>query len=179
MLWKIFGPVINPGKSKKLSNISKLINELGGTVTNNHEIVNEFNKYCTTIGRQLSEKINSKTSYTKYLKKPNHYSLFLSPTTIYEISKIITNLDYKRAAGMDNIRPKLLKACNNELATSLAHFTNLSFLSGNYPDQLKIAKVIPLFKKCEPHLTKNYRLISLLSILNKIIGKLVHKHLYE
>ncbi len=80
---------------------------------------------------------------------------------------------------MDNIRPKLLKACNNELATSLAHIANLSFLSCNYPDQLKIAKVIPLFKKCEPHLTKNYRPISLLSILNKIIEKLVHKRLYQ
>ncbi len=75
---------------------------------------------------------------------------------------------------MDNISPKHLKACNKELATSLTHFGNLSFVSGNYPDQLKIAKVIPLFKKCEPHFTKNYRPISLLSILNKIIEKLVH-----
>ncbi len=80
---------------------------------------------------------------------------------------------------MDNTRPKLLKACNNELATSLAHIANLIFLSGNYPDQLKIAKVIPLFKKCEPHLSKNYRPISLLSILNKIIEKLFHKYLYQ
>ncbi len=92
MLWKIFGPVINPGKSNKISNISKLINELGGTVTNNHEIANELNKNFTTIGSQLVEKINSKTSYTKYLKNPNQHSLFLSPTTKYEISKIITNL---------------------------------------------------------------------------------------
>ncbi len=68
---------------------------------------------------------------------------------------------------MDNIRPKLLKACNNELATSLAHIANLRFLSGKYPDQLKIATVIPLFKKCKPHLTKNYRPISLLRVLNK------------
>ncbi len=50
--------------------MSKLINELGGTVTNNHEIANEFNKYFTTIGSQIAEKINSKTSYTKYLKNP-------------------------------------------------------------------------------------------------------------
>ncbi len=52
-------------------------------------------------------------------------------------------------------------------------------MSGNYPDQLKIAKVILLFKKCEPHLTKNYRPLSLLSIFNKIIEKLVHKYLYQ
>ncbi len=59
ILWKIFVPVFNPGKPKKLSNTSKLINELGGTVTSNHEIANEFNKYFTTIGSQLAEKINS------------------------------------------------------------------------------------------------------------------------
>ncbi len=64
---------------------------------------------------------------------------------------------------MDNIRPNLLKACNKELATSLTHIAN--FVSGNYPDQLKIARVIPLFKKWELHLTKNYRPISLFSSL--------------
>ncbi len=45
---------------------------------------------------------------------------------------------------MDNISPKLFKACSNELANGLAHIENLSFEYGDYPDQLKIAKVIPL-----------------------------------
>ncbi len=48
---------------------------------------------------------------------------------------------------MDNIKPKLLKACNNELATSLAHIANVSFVSGNYPDQLNIGMVVPFFFK--------------------------------
>ncbi len=48
-----------------------------------------------------------------------------------------------------------------------------------YPDQLKIAKVIPLYKMCESYFTKNYRPISLLSIHNKIIEKIVHKCLYQ
>ncbi len=80
---------------------------------------------------------------------------------------------------MDNIKAKLLKECGTELCKGLAHITNLSFVSGNYSDQLKIAKVIPLYKKCESYLTKNYRQISLLSILNKIIEKLVHKQFYQ
>ncbi len=70
---------------------------------------------------------------------------------------------------MDNMRPKLLKACGSELSKGLAHTANLSFATGNYPGKHKIAKVIPLLKKCESHLTKNYRPISLLSIVNKII----------
>ncbi len=48
---------------------------------------------------------------------------------------------------MDNIRQKLLKACGSELSKGLAHIANLSFATGNYPDQLKIAKVILLFRK--------------------------------
>ncbi len=79
---------------------------------------------------------------------------------------------------MDNIKPKLLKACSNELANGLAHMANLSFEYGDYPDQLKIATVIPLFKKGEPHLAQNHRPISLLSILNKIFEKLIHRCLW-
>ncbi len=73
-------------------------------------------------------------------------SFFLSPTTENEIKTIISNLNSKKAAGMDNIRPKLIKAYINELANGLAHIANLSFENGDYPDQLKIAKVIPIFK---------------------------------
>ncbi len=80
---------------------------------------------------------------------------------------------------MDNIKAKLLKECGTELFKGLTHITNLSFVSGKYADQLKIAKVIPLYKKCESYFTKNYRLISLLSILNKIIEKIVHKCLCQ
>ncbi len=98
-------------------------------------------------------------------------SFFLSPTTENEIKKIISNLNSKKAAGMDNIRLKLLKACSNKLANGLAHIANLSFENRDYPDQLKITKVIPLFKKGEPHLAQNYRPVSLLSIFNKIFEK--------
>ncbi len=61
----------------------------------------------------------------------------------------------------------------------MAHIINLSFVSENYSDQLKIAKVIPSYKKCESYFTKNYRPISVLSILNNIIEKLVHECLYQ
>ncbi len=80
---------------------------------------------------------------------------------------------------MDNIKAKLLKECGTELCKCLAHIIHVSLVSGFYPDQLKIAKVIPLYKKCESHFAKNYRPISLQGILNKIIEKLVHKCLNQ
>ncbi len=132
-LWKIFGPVINPSKSKRKGNISKLINEHGVMITDNNNIANEFKKYFTSIGNQLAKEIKSNTSYKAYLKNPN----------LHDNKKLAS----KKASGMDNIRPKLLKACGSELSKGLAHIANLSFATANYPDQIKIAKVIPLLKK--------------------------------
>ena len=59
-------------------------------------------------------------------------------------------------------------------------FINLSFSTGIYPTQLKLAKVIPTFKnKGDPLLVSNYRPISLLSNVNKIFERIVHKRLYS
>ena len=55
----------------------------------------------------------------------------------------------------------------------------MSFVTGVYPDQLKTAKVVPVFKKGDKLLVSNYRPISLLSNLNKIYEKIVYKRLNE
>ncbi len=55
MLCRIFGPVINPGKSKKSGNFSKLSNEHGLTITDNIKIADEFNKYFFSVGNQLAK----------------------------------------------------------------------------------------------------------------------------
>ncbi len=155
----------NPYKNKHKTKISKLVTDLGDTLTGSNEISNEFNQYFASVGKQLSSKIKNKLSYKTYLKGQFENGFFLSPTTENEIKKIISNLNSKKAAGMDNIRPKLLKACSNELANGLAHIANLNFENRDYSDQLKMAKVIPLSKKGEPHLAPNYRPISLLSFV--------------
>ncbi len=114
-LWKIFGPVINPSKSKRKGNIRKLINEHGIMITDNNNIANEFNKYFISIGNQPANKIKSNTSYKAYRKNPNQNSFFLRPTSEDEIYMIIKKLDSKKASGMDNIRPKPCSYCKFKL----------------------------------------------------------------
>jgi len=69
--------------------------------------------------------------------------MFSSPVTDIEIFQIINRLNNKKSPGPDNIVPRLLK----EIATEILYFFNLSLLTGLVPDSLKIARVIPVFKK--------------------------------
>ena len=66
-----------------------------------------------------------------------------------------------------------------EIVKPLVSIFNLSFSSGVFPSQLKTAKVCPVFKKGSHLLLSNYRPISLLSNINKLLEKLMHSRLYK
>ena len=71
----------------------------------------------------------------------------------------------------------LLKKCINEIVNPLKHIMDLSFKNGTVPDQLKIAKIVPVFKSGDPRLADNYRPIALLSNFSKIIEKVMYVRL--
>ena len=81
----------------------------------------------------------------------------------------------KQSAGHDDISNFILKGVISSIADPLAHIFNASIFSGVFPEQMKIAKVIPLFKKGDKLDPSNYRPISLLSTLSKILEKLIFK----
>ena len=81
----------------------------------------------------------------------------------------------KQSAGHDDISNFILKGVISSIADPLAHIFNASILSGVFPEQMKIAKVIPLFKKGDKLDPSNYRPISLLSTLSKILEKIIFK----
>ena len=105
---------------------------------------------------------------------------FLDPANAKEINeseldKEIENLDSKKSSGFDEISVKFLKICKSIILKPLVLIFNQSILTGQYPNNLKIAKVIPLFKKGEKAVMSNYRPISLLSVINKLFEKLIYK----
>jgi len=84
-----------------------------------------------------------------------------------------------KSPGVDNIGPKILKEISSEIVPALTYIFNLSFSAGLVPESLKLAKVIPVFKKGDQTEPGNYRPISLLTIIDKILEKLMCTRLCE
>ena len=146
-------------------------------VWNNHaitymnEIANESNRYFISIGHSLPEKIQSVHSTEEYLgQKANTVFIF---TVVNEecIDKIIKKLKSKSSTGYDNISNKVIKHARTILVKSLTLLANQIIHTGDFPRQLKIARVKPLYKKGDESNFSNYRPISLLPSISKILEK--------
>ena len=114
--------------------------------------------------------------FKQYLRNSVNNSLFLSPITDNETRDIINSLDSNKS---NDISPKLLKALCNTFCPILTYLFNSCMLTGTFQDELKIARVIPLFKSGNRNLMSNYRPISILPTISKIFEKLIHVRLYQ
>lgn len=103
--------------------------------------------------------------------------MFLYPTDKDEIRKIINMLKTRKAPGHDDITSRLLKHICESILDVLTCLINFSKSSGEFPDILKFAVVIPLYKKSDKFSPSNYRPISLLLVFSKIIEKVVKSRL--
>ena len=103
--------------------------------------------------------------------------MLLSNTSQTEILEIIKSLKNTNSTGHDDISTKFVKLAAPLLAPALGKLFNLAISTGVYPDNLKIAKVIPIFKKGDSTSVNNYRPISILSPLNKIFEKILYSRL--
>ena len=122
----------------------------------------------------------SKIPYTDYLKTICiNNSFYLTPALADEILDIINSLDLNKSLGPNSIPIYILKISKDFFSNNLAKIINLSFKTGIIPDLCKIAKVVPIFKKEDPLLCKNYRPISLLPIFSKIFVKIIYTRMYK
>ena len=94
-----------------------------------------------------------------------------------EIFEALSQLEPKKSLDSDGLSMNFLKKCFYHILLPFKHIINLSFSQGIVPSQLKIAKVIPVFKSGDPRLMNNFRPISLLSNFSKIIEKIMYLRL--
>ena len=142
------------------------------------KIAESFNAFFTNIGPETDSKIpiNPIKKPEAFLKNRNQFDFLIANTSNEEILEIIENLENK-ATGPQSVPTKLLKLIPDLILTPLCKIISTFFSTGVFPDALKISKVIPIYKGGPTDNVNNYRPISLLSVFDKIIEKLMHKRL--
>ena len=144
------------------------------------EITNNFNNFFANVGPDTEKTVPKvpNMSPSMYLKNRNQLDLIIAHISEDEILDIINSLSNK-STGPASIPLRLLKIVADLIVVPLCRIINISFSTGVFPDVLKVSKIIPLHKGGSTLEVNNFRPISLLSIFDKIIEKLMHKRLYD
>jgi hypothetical protein len=143
------------------------------------KIANHFNAFFTSIGTKISNNV------LNVEKQPEDYinygrvlpEMVLGNTTHEHVLKIIQKSKNKHSKDIFEVSSKMIKFIGAEIAKPLAHIFNLSLESGVFPSILKQCRVIPIFKSGNRLDCDNYRPISLLSSISKLLEKIVSKKL--
>jgi hypothetical protein len=175
--WGVINSLI--GQTNDKTGISETF-KINNIPTNDPQtIANEFCNFFTNIGTEFANNIApSKFSADSFMKNKSELSMFLAPTDLYEISRLINSLKRKNSSGHDGITSSLIKDIKHEISLPLTILINKSLSTGIVPDLLKTAKVIPVYKAKDKEQLNNYRPISLLPTISKILEKIIHKRLY-
>ena len=73
--------------------------------------------------------------------------MFFRPTSVFEVIKFVSSLKSAKSSGSDDIAPRVIKECIHFFAEPLCVIFNKSLSQGIVPDKLKVAKVVPVYKK--------------------------------
>ena len=117
--------------------------------------------------------------FKSFLKKKCSESIFFHPFSETEIIDTCLSLKNSSSCDFDGLNIQVVKNIIHVISKPLFHIFNPSLSTGNIPSKLKIAKVVPIFKKGDHNLITNYRPISILPCLSKIIEKCVYNRIYN
>ena len=155
-------------------------------VTDKQAIAEGFNTFFSTVGTKLADKIRGQNAssglpfeHTTFVKKSSGVFSFQWIDT-NTILKTIQHLKNKGSAGVDGISNVLLKVIAPYIIKPLYKLVNRSLRNGTVPDSFKIAQIIPIYKGRDAgsqYEYTNYRPISLLQSLSKVLEKLVDSQL--
>ena len=176
--WRMINSILN--RNRKVNNFPSYIIGPNGKITDKQLIVNELNNYFCNIGQVLANKIpTSKRPYTDYLKKQITSSFSFSMVDSETVFKIINQFKPKSSKGLDGISMKIIKSVSAIILKPLTLLINQSLMTNTFPSKLKIAKIMPLLKKPNIFKPDNFRPISLLPCISKIIEKCVFIQVYQ
>ena len=153
-------------------------------ITNRRIIANEFNKYFVSIAATLNKKyddighvlIDDLPNFRQYMSSSTMNSIYLHDCSPDEVSKIISELKNGKSS---DIPIHIIKKSAHLTSPLLAkYFTNCMKI-GYFPDELKIGRISPIYKKDNEELMENYRPVSTLAVFGKIFEKVIYSRLYS
>jgi hypothetical protein len=173
--WRIMNDIICK-KRNKVSCSRFYTNDSKRIITDKKAISDKFNDFFVNVGPSLADKIPVNTRHPTSFMNRNPHSMAVFPVSQDEIIEIIKNLK-NSSPGWDSITPKIVKATYNHFIVPLTYVMSLSIIHGIFPNELKLAKVIPLYKANDPMIFSNYRPVSVLPLFSKILERLMYTRL--
>lgn len=173
------------GTTKPSVNIKELTTE-NGTISDKNVITNTLNNHFTNVLEYIRQDNDCDAQYDD-TKLRTFVSSRLDADTTFNIPKItkeqiteiINNIPDNKATGHDGISVRVIKEIIPTFISPLCKLLNLSIESNTFPDNWKTAQVIPLYKNGARNDTNNYRPISILPALSKVLEKHVARSLFD
>ena len=180
-VWKLFKEI----GIKRKNNTSKIPSLKNGNncTEDNLEMATQFNNFFVSVTSKLKEPVEN-CNFEKLKdfcnsKVPDGVQFNIPEVSRDKVLKFLSNIDISKATGCDQIGPRLLKIAAPFIADSITYICNLSIQNSFFPDKWKIGKVTPLHKSGCKDDVNNFRPISVLPILSKILEKHVHDSLMD
>ncbi|KAI8518827.1 hypothetical protein Bbelb_020840 [Branchiostoma belcheri] len=176
-MWKSLHSLL--GKSKS-SDIQSMKDETG-EASSSLEIAKKLNNYFGTVAEKLAHSIRKTMpsfSPLEYVKRSLARFSF-TPITVDFVKQELRMLNTSKATGLDQLNNRLLKAAADVIAPSLTDILNESLAKQEFPEDWKQARVTPIHKAGDRALPNNYRPVSILPTVSKILERAVHTQLYD
>ena len=178
-LWGLINQTISKSHNK-LDSIDKIKVE-NIYKSDTKSITSAFCNHFSKVGKSYVEKISkSNRKIEDFIRniEINNHSLFLTPITVSELRSLINALPNKSSSGHDNINNVLLKQIKDSVVNPMTICVNKSLSEGLFPQVMKLADVCPLFKSKDRSEANNYRPISLLLTLSKLLENIICEKVY-
>ena len=172
-LWSLINNIIN--KCKNSGSIISFITVDGLKTYNPLKIANSFGQFYSMVGKNLVDTITpGRHDINHYLKMipRTTLSLVIRETNMEEIEKTIKLFPHKTSYGHDKVSNTLLKLLSTLISYPLQVIFKQLIYQGVFPDKMKLAEIVPLYKGRDYDLIINYRPISLLMTISKVLEKL-------
>lgn len=171
--WGVMKEII--GKTRTFNiNFSHKIKVGETDISEKVKIANAFNHFFTNAGPELASKITSSSKNFKSFVKKIDSDLPIKALSINELKEVFYSLKINKSPGYVDINFNVIKQCFRELSDPLKFLFDLLLHKGTFPDNLKIAKVTPIYNTGETECLGNYRPISVLPCFSKILERIMY-----